>query len=71
MEDATSALREKEKLVPNISEVYEKRLKDASDELIHIKEKLRESELKAEEPSPQMIELQTQIEQLKVRYSFI
>lgn len=67
LEDTTSALREKEKLVPNISEVYEKRLKDMSDELSRVKKQLREAEIKAAQPSPQMLELQKQLEQLKIQ----
>lgn len=67
LEDATAALKEKEKLVPNLSEVYEKRLKDLSAELQNVKEKLRESERKAKQPSPEFLELQKQMERLKVQ----
>ncbi|CAG2186495.1 GCC1 [Mytilus edulis] len=66
LEDATAALKEKEKLVPNLSEVYEKRLKDLSAELQNVKEKLRESERKAKQPSPEFLELQKQMERLKI-----
>ncbi|CAC5407469.1 GCC1 [Mytilus coruscus] len=67
LEDATAALKEKEKLVPNLSEVYEKRLKDLSAELQNVKEKLRESEHKAKQPSPEFLELQKQMECLKIQ----
>ncbi|XP_052105859.1 GRIP and coiled-coil domain-containing protein 1-like isoform X1 [Mytilus californianus] len=67
LEDATAALKEKEKLVPNLSEVYEKRLKDLSAELQNVKEKLRESERKAKQPSPEFLELQKQMERLKIQ----
>lgn len=59
-------MKEKEKLVPNLSEVYEKRLKDLSAELQNVKEKLRESERKAKQPSPEFLELEKQMERLKV-----
>lgn len=67
LEDATSVLKEKEKLVPNISEVYEKRLQDLSAELQRTNDKLKEAMVKADQPSPQYLELQKQMEDLKLK----
>ena len=66
LEDASSALKEKEKLVPNISEIYEKKVQDLKSELQKIRDQLKESELKANKPTPQLIQLQKDMEELKV-----
>jgi hypothetical protein len=45
-------------MVPNISEIYEKKLKDLSAALQRTRDRLTEAEVKADQPSPHFIELQ-------------
>ncbi|XP_069116060.1 GRIP and coiled-coil domain-containing protein 1-like [Argopecten irradians] len=68
LEDTTAALREKEKLVPNMSEHYETRIQDMTQEVKSLRSKLHTMEVKAKEPSPLVLSLQKEVAELKAQY---
>ena len=65
-EDVTVELREKEKLVPSMSEVYEKKVKDLTSQLQRSKEELRSTRERARQPTPELLSLQRELSDLKV-----
>ncbi|OWF52312.1 GRIP and coiled-coil domain-containing protein 1-like [Mizuhopecten yessoensis] len=68
LEDTTAALREKEKLLPNMSEHFETRTQEMTREIKSLRSKLQAMEDKAKEPSPLVLNLQTEVAELKAQY---
>lgn len=68
LEDTAAALKEKEKLVPNMSEHYEKRIQEMSRDVQSLRNKLKAMEEKAKQPSPMVISLQNEVAELKAQY---
>ncbi|KAL5009091.1 hypothetical protein ScPMuIL_014672 [Solemya velum] len=68
LDEARSSLKEKESLVPDLSDQYKKQINDLSRELQATCDKLKYAEMKAKEPQPIVLELQNELAELKAQH---
>ena len=67
LSDVHQKLVERERS-PDVSEQYEKRIRDLSNELQAVRNRLKASEETAVKPSPLLLQLQKEMAEMKVSY---